>query len=469
MVCGTNLFRMGETEAHAGLPHPERTASPRKPKKSTRGAAPVKRHGKLVIVESPAKAKTVGRFLGRGYTVRASVGHIRDLLRSTLSVDVDHDFAPKYRVPNEKREVVKALKAEAAQAADIYLATDPDREGEAIAWHLLEAAEIEPERARRVVFHEITKPAIEEAFAHPREIAMDLVNAQQARRILDRLVGYSLSPLLWAKVRGRLSAGRVQSVAVRLIVDREREIDAFVPAEYWSIEAELKKAAPNGKHPPETFRARLVKIGDEDVGTGEASLLKTDADVQAILAELNAAQYSVARVKIGERKRSPSAPFTTSTLQQEALAPAGLHGQAHHGHRAAALRRHGDRRRPGHRPDHLYAHRQHECVDAGANRGARVCDRALRRGLSARPSRRNIRRAPRAPRRRTRPSARPRWRASPRPLPSFSAATSSSSTPWSGSGLSPARWRRPCSTRFRLKLRPRARPGHISSGCPARP
>jgi DNA topoisomerase-1 len=311
-VCGTNLFRMGETEAHAGLPRPARTAPKRKAKPEK------KRHGKLVIVESPAKAKTVGRFLGKGYTVRASVGHIRDLLRSTLSVDVDHDFTPKYRVPNEKREVVKALKAEAAQAANVYLATDPDREGEAIAWHLLEAAEIEPERAQRVVFHEITKPAIEEAFAHPRDIAMDLVNAQQARRILDRLVGYSLSPLLWAKVRGRLSAGRVQSVAVRLIVDRERQIDAFVPAEYWSIEAQLKKAAPNGKHAPETFRARLVKIGEQDVGTGEACLIKTAADVQALLPDLQAAQYAVARVKIGERKRSPAAPFTTSTLQQEA-------------------------------------------------------------------------------------------------------------------------------------------------------
>ncbi len=323
-VCGTNLFRMGETEAHAGLPHPERTAPQRKTAANGKGArkdagkAPARRHGKLVIVESPAKAKTVGRFLGRGYTVRASVGHIRDLLRSTLSVDVDHDFAPKYRVPNEKREVVKALKAEAALAADVYLATDPDREGEAIAWHLLEAAEIEPARARRVVFHEITKPAIEEAFAHPREIAMDLVNAQQARRILDRLVGYSLSPLLWAKVRGRLSAGRVQSVAVRLIVDREREVDAFVPAEYWSIEAELKKATGNGRRPPETFRARLVKIGDQDVGAGENCLLKNDADVQAILPDLTAAAYAVARVKIGERRRSPSAPFTTSTLQQDA-------------------------------------------------------------------------------------------------------------------------------------------------------
>src|SRR5579859_575300 len=338
-VCGTNLFRMGETPAHAGLPRPERTApqpSARKvakgkqagAAKAKRGEAKkpaVRRQGKLVIVESPAKAKTVGRFLGRGYTVRASVGHIRDLLRSTLSVDVEHDFAPKYRVPNEKREVVKALKSEAAQATDVYLATDPDREGEAIAWHLLEAAEIDPKRAQRVVFHEITRPAIEEAFAHPRDIAMDLVNAQQARRILDRLVGYSLSPLLWAKVRGRLSAGRVQSVAVRMVVDREREIDAFVPAEYWSIEAELAPAASsagngngNGSHKPETFRARLIKVGDDEVGSGEACLLKTEADVQALLPDLQAAAYRVARVKTGERRRSPAAPFTTSTLQQEA-------------------------------------------------------------------------------------------------------------------------------------------------------
>jgi DNA topoisomerase-1 len=318
-VCGTNLYRMGETEAHAGLPHPERTASPRKPKTKKRASAvaSVKRRGKLVIVESPAKAKTVGRFLGKGYTVLASVGHIRDLLRSTLSVDIDNDFAPKYRVPNEKREVVKGLKAQAAQAAEIYLATDPDREGEAIAWHLLEAAEIEPKRAQRVVFHEITRPAIEEAFGHPRAIEMDLVNAQQARRILDRLVGYSLSPLLWAKVRGRLSAGRVQSVAVRLIVDREREVDAFVSSEYWSIDAELAKPGANGNK-PQSFHAHLVKIGEAETGTGEASLLKTEADVQALLPDLQAARYSVARVKTGERRRNPSPPFTTSTLQQEA-------------------------------------------------------------------------------------------------------------------------------------------------------
>jgi DNA topoisomerase-1 len=178
------------------------------------------RAGKLVIVESPAKAKTVGRFLGKGYTVRASVGHVRDLLKSQLSVDVDNNFAPKYRVPNEKKDVVKEIKKLAATADQIFLATDPDREGESISWHLAEAAQIDMERAKRVVFHEITAPAVAEAFAHPREINMDLVNAQQARRVLDRLVGYSISPILWEKVRGRLSAGRVQSVALRLIVER---------------------------------------------------------------------------------------------------------------------------------------------------------------------------------------------------------------------------------------------------------
>ena len=171
-----------------------------------------------MIVESPAKAKTVGRFLGKGYTVRASVGHVRDLLRSKLSVDVDNDFTPQYRVPNEKREVVKDLKKLAGKSEEIYLATDPDREGEAIAWHLMEAAEIDEDRTKRVVFHEITKDAVDHAFASPRTVDMDLVDAQQARRILDRLVGYGISPILWKKVRSRLSAGRVQSVC--LTVDR---------------------------------------------------------------------------------------------------------------------------------------------------------------------------------------------------------------------------------------------------------
>ena len=192
LVCGTKLYRMGRTPAHEGLVPPE-------PKSN--------RKGKLVIVESPAKAKTVGRFLGKGYTVRASVGHVRDLLRSQLSVDVDNHFTPKYRVPNEKKKVVKELKGLAKKAEEVYLATDPDREGEAIAWHLMEAAEIEPTLAKRVVFHEITEPAINEAFSHPRDINADLVNAQQARRILDRLVGYSISPILWEKVRSRLVGG----------------------------------------------------------------------------------------------------------------------------------------------------------------------------------------------------------------------------------------------------------------------
>jgi len=216
-VCGTTLYRMGRTEAHEGMTAPERGAQSK-----------ARRKGKLVIVESPAKAKTVGRFLGKDYTVRASVGHVRDLLRSQLSVDVENGFTPKYRVMNEKRAVVNELKALVKTAEEIYLATDPDREGEAIAWHLVESAQIDPKLTQRVVFHEITEPAVAEAFANPRGINMDLVDAQQARRVLDRLVGYKLSPLLWRKVRSRLSAGRVQSVALKLVVEREREIDAFV-------------------------------------------------------------------------------------------------------------------------------------------------------------------------------------------------------------------------------------------------
>ena len=292
--CGTKLFRMGRTDAHAGLTPPEKQKQ-EKP-----------REGKLVIVESPAKAKTVGRFLGRGYTVRASVGHVRDLLKSQLSVDVENNFQPKYRVPNEKKEVVKEIKKLAKSAAEIYLATDPDREGESISWHLMEAAEIEPERTKRVVFHEITEPAINEAFAHPREIDMNLVNAQQARRVLDRLVGYSISPILWEKVRSRLSAGRVQSVALRLIVEREREIDAFVPVEYWSIHAEFK---PEGLK--QSFLAKLVKIDDKDPE------LPSEESVKPFLVDMETAAYSITKVKRGERRRRPSAPFTTSTLQQE--------------------------------------------------------------------------------------------------------------------------------------------------------
>jgi DNA topoisomerase-1 len=287
---------MGKTEAHAGLAAPAKEVVKK-----------ARRSGKLVIVESPAKAKTVGRFLGKGYQVRASVGHVRDLLRSQLSVDVDNGFAPKYRVPNEKRQVVKDLKQLANNAEEVFLATDPDREGEAIAWHLMEAAGIDPKVARRVVFHEITEPAVTDAFNHAREINMDLVNAQQARRVLDRLVGYNLSPLLWRKVRGRLSAGRVQSVALRLVVEREREIEVFKPVEYWTVGAEFR---PQGSR--EILAARLARVDDAEPELGSKEV------VDALLADMEKAAYEIAKIKRGERRRNPSAPFTTSTLQQEA-------------------------------------------------------------------------------------------------------------------------------------------------------
>ncbi len=310
-VCGTKMFKMGRTLAHEYVSPPERTNHKNK-KKVTKTP---RRHGKLVIVESPAKARTVGKFLGSGYTVKASVGHVRDLLRSQLSVDVEHGFTPKYRVPNEKKPVVKELKNAADKAQEIYLATDPDREGEAIAWHLMEATDMDEARAKRVVFHEITKDAVAEAFAHPRQVDMKRVNAQQARRILDRLVGYQISPLLWRKVRSRTSAGRVQSAALRLVVEREHEIDDFNPEEYWSIEADLaqtEQVAPSTKLEDRKFRAKLTRI------QGEKVELKNEADTQAIVAELEKSSYTVIEVKKSERRRKPVAPFTTSTLQQEA-------------------------------------------------------------------------------------------------------------------------------------------------------
>ena len=300
-VCGTKLYRMGRTPAHEGL------TPPPKPEKIE------KRDGRLVIVESPAKAKTVGRFLGRGYTVKASVGHVRDLLKSQLSVDVENNFEPKYRVPNEKKEIVKEIKQLAKKSEEVYLATDPDREGESISWHLMEAAEIDPAVAKRVTFHEITEPAIHEAFTHPRSIDMDLVNAQQARRVLDRLVGYSISPILWEKVRGRLSAGRVQSVALRLVVEREREIENFVPVEYWTIHAEFKSDGMKT-----AFVAKLAKVDDKD-----PELPNEDA-TKSVLADMETAAYSITKVKRSERRRKPSAPFTTSTLQQEASRKLGF-------------------------------------------------------------------------------------------------------------------------------------------------
>ncbi|MDX1414196.1 MAG: type I DNA topoisomerase [Candidatus Promineifilaceae bacterium] len=313
-VCGGTIYKMGRTPAHEHLPKPEITKqSKKKPKKSRKKKGSItRRSGRLVVVESPAKARTIGRYLGRGYAVKSSVGHIRDLLKSRLSVDVENDFEPEYRVPNDKRKVVKELKAAAAKSKEIFLATDSDREGEAIAWHVQEAAEIDPERTRRVVFNEITKPAIQAAFENPREIDMDRVNAQQARRILDRLVGYKLSPLLWRKVRGRLSAGRVQSVAVRLVVEREREIEQFVPQEHWSISAQLSELDFRGEDPRPYFMAKLHRLN------GKKPELHKEEDVKPHVSALESVQWTVGKVKIGTRKRRPAAPFTTSTLQQEA-------------------------------------------------------------------------------------------------------------------------------------------------------
>ena len=320
-VCAGTIYKTGRTSAHENLPKPEIVVAPKKKTKrgakkaGKRGAKRKKstpRRGKLVVVESPAKAKTIGRYLGRGYTVKSSVGHVRDLLKSRLSVDVDNGFSPSYRVPNDKKKVVKELKEAAAKAKEIYLATDPDREGEAIAWHVMESAEMEPARTKRVVFHEITKPAVQSAFDHPREIDMDRVDAQQARRILDRLVGYKLSPLLWRKVRGRLSAGRVQSVAVRLTVEREREIEEFVQEEYWTLAAELSQLQYEGQVDRPFFTAKLHKLKGKD------PVFDNEATIMPHVDALETAVWHVGDVRLGKRTRRPQAPFTTSTLQQEA-------------------------------------------------------------------------------------------------------------------------------------------------------
>ncbi|MFD2670115.1 type I DNA topoisomerase [Marinicrinis sediminis] len=259
----------------------------------------------LVIVESPAKAKTIGKYLGKKYIVKASMGHVRDLPKSQIGVEVEKDFEPKYITIRGKGSVLKELKDARKKVKHVYLAADPDREGEAIAWHLAHYLDIDDTAPCRVVFNEITKQAVKDAFKTPRKINMDLVNAQQARRILDRLVGYKISPLLWKKVKKGLSAGRVQSVAVKIIIDRENEIDAFVPEEYWSITIQFS----NGK---QTFEAKFYGVGKEKME------LKTEAEVQDILAKLKNAAFSVQEVKEKERFRNPAAPFTTSSLQQEA-------------------------------------------------------------------------------------------------------------------------------------------------------
>lgn len=262
----------------------------------------------LVIVESPTKAKTISRFLGKNFRVLSSYGHVRDLPKSTMGVDIEHDFEPQYIVPKDSQKNVTALKREAAKADAIYFATDEDREGEAISWHLVELLKPKPDQIKRITFHEITKEAIDEALANPRAIDTRRVDAQQARRILDRLVGYELSPFLWKKVVKGLSAGRVQSVAVRLVVEREREIQAFKTKEYWTIEAEF---AEDGT----TFQAKLMSIDGKTLGKFD---IPNEQSAKEILAKLHGARYAVASVQTKETKKSPLPPFTTSTLQQEA-------------------------------------------------------------------------------------------------------------------------------------------------------
>lgn len=272
----------------------------------------------LVIVESPTKARTLSQFLGKDYMITASMGHMRDLPRGEFGVDVEKNFEQKYVIPKEKIKSANVLAKEAAGAQNLWLATDPDREGEAIAWNLLEIVKdkgkVKAPVYKRVVFHEITKNAVLEAFDHPRDIDKDLVEAQRARRVLDRLVGYKLSPLLWKKVKSGLSAGRVQSVALRLIVDREREIEAFVPVEYWVIETELQS---NKESKRQSFMAGLNKIN------GEKAEVKNKKSAEEIVADLEKSAYKVAEVKSRDSKKYPNPPFTTSTLQQIAAARLG--------------------------------------------------------------------------------------------------------------------------------------------------
>lgn len=261
----------------------------------------------LVIVESPAKVKTIKKFLGKNYVVTASNGHVRDLPKSQMGVDVEHDFEPKYITIRGKGELLAGLRKEVKKADRIYLATDPDREGEAISWHLSKALNLEDKKTSRISFNEITKNAVKESLKHPREIDMNLVDAQQARRILDRIVGYKISPLLWAKVKRGLSAGRVQSVALRIIADREEEINAFIPEEYWTLEAQLRA------------RGEKKSVTARFYGTaGEKKTITSKEEMEKVLADLEDARYYVEEVKKGERTKKMPVPFTTSTLQQEA-------------------------------------------------------------------------------------------------------------------------------------------------------
>ena len=266
---------------------------------------------KLIIVESPAKAGTIKKFLGGNTKVVASMGHIRDLPKSKLGVDIENDFEPEYINIRGKGDLIKSLKADAKKAKQVYLATDPDREGEAIAWHLANILEIDPNSKCRVTFNEITKNAVKEAIKNPRTVDKNLIDAQQARRVLDIIVGYKISPILWAKVRRGLSAGRVQSVAVKLIVDREEEIEKFIPEEYWNMYVNLKKNK-------DVFKAKLVSKNDKKID------IHTKQETDQILKDIDNAKFIVKEIKKAERKRNPAPPFTTSTMQQEASRKLGF-------------------------------------------------------------------------------------------------------------------------------------------------
>lgn len=263
----------------------------------------------LIIVESPTKAKTIGKMLGRSYKVVASVGHVRDLPKSTLGVDIENDFEPKYINIRGKGPLIKELKKEAKEAKKVYLATDNDREGEAISWHLAYILGLDPDGKNRISFNEITKDAVKNSLKEPRAIDQNLVDAQQGRRVLDRLVGYKISPILWKKVKSGLSAGRVQSAVVKIICDREREIENFVPEEYWTLDAELKAKGGSFKS---SYYGKLIAGKEEKVD------LKSEADVEEVRKAIDMDNFTVSDVKLGERTRSPRPPYTTSTLQQEA-------------------------------------------------------------------------------------------------------------------------------------------------------
>ena len=261
----------------------------------------------LVIVESPAKVKTIKKFLGSGYEVTASQGHVRDLPKSSMGIDIDKDFEPKYITIRGKGEILSALRKEVKKADNIYLATDPDREGEAISWHLYAALSLENKKCYRITFNEITKNAVKESLKHPREIDMNLVDAQQARRVIDRIVGYSISPVMWAKVKRGLSAGRVQSAALHMVCDRESEIDAFIPEEYWTLDAIL-----NIKGEKKPLTAKYYGVGNDK------AKLVSKADADKVMEEVKNEKFVVTDVNTGTRQKKPPLPFTTSTLQQEA-------------------------------------------------------------------------------------------------------------------------------------------------------